>query len=231
MLAPFGSLLASAHAHQALTADLSLQEMTGLPAEYLGLALNLALENPDKLRLRATLLGEPAVACRNGQDVWLAPAGKLAPLLNLAPDVPSKSDTRLGNLSLEVPAKELAFLPALFQVRDAGDETVDGAACRVLDLALAPELAQPAKTEGWAARVWVRPDYKLAKLEFFKQHWHVIVAVNKLEFSGALPESTWQPETTEADGVLHLKPGQLRFLLDLVSRGTVPAKTAPSPEP
>jgi len=219
-LAPFITLLSVRNTGRALSADVSLVEMTGLPPDNAGLKINLSMENPDKLCLRGKVLGAEAAVCRNGQQIWAAPGGTLGTLLNQLPAVPlSKSGNKLGNFVLEVPENQLAFLPALFQVTEEGDEQVGGESCRVLDLVLIPELSRSAGAGDWSARIWVRPGNKLAKFELLKPHWHLTVAIDRLEFTGPLPKSSWQPPADQAADVLRLDAIKFKMILDFIGLG------------
>ena len=217
-LAPFVNLLTAKNAGRALSADVSVVEMTGLPAENAGLRVNLSMENPDKLRLRAKVLGADSAVCRNGQQLWAAPGAAIGALLNQLPTsaAPAKPEGRLEDFVLQLPENQLAFLPALFQVTDEGDESVNGESCRVLDLTLIPELARSAGEGDWSARIWVRSGGKLAKLELLKPHWHVTVAFDRLDFTGPLPAGTWQPPADQAADVLRLDAAKFKQLLSFI---------------
>jgi len=219
-LAPFVNLLAAKNSGRSLTAEISLVEMTGLPQDNSGLKINVSMENPDKLCLRAKVLGLESAVCRNGQQIWAAPGGTIGALLNQLPAISlTKSGGKLGNFVLELPENQLTFLPALFQITEEGDESVNGESCRVLDLALIPELARSAGAGDWSARIWVRSGNKLAKFELLKPHWHLTIAIDHLEFSGALPESTWQPPGDQAADVLKLDASKFKLLLDFIGLG------------
>ena len=220
-LAPFVNVLSARNAGRSVFADCSLVEMTGLPVEDVGLCVNIALENPDKLCLRAKLMGIQSAVCRNGQQIWAAPGGTIGALIDRLPAVaPAKSGgSKLGDFVLAVPENQLAFLPALFQVTDSGDEQINGESCRVLDLALMPELARSAGVSDWSARAWIRPGYKIAKLELLKPRWHLIVAFDKIEFSRSLPESTWQPPADQAADVLRLDAAKFKLIMEFIGLG------------
>ena len=200
--------------NRAVTLSLRLEKMSGLPQALAGTRAELALQAPDQLLVRGPLLGEEITLCRRGQELWAAPGAKLQALLALAAVrkklPPLDPEVRLEPFALPLPEKQLVFLPAFFQVRDAGVEAIDGEECRVLDLALMPELERSLEERGWAARVWVRADYKPARLVVTRPGWEIAVRFEKVTFSPKLPDSTWQPP--DAD-VLKLDPPHFQQLL------------------
>ncbi len=216
MLAPFVNLLAkdARNANRAMSLELRVIEATKLPRELAGSTASVDLEYPDKLLLRGPVLGEPVTICRNGQELWAAPGSKIEALLGNMRDLPKpKKKYKLADWALPIPEKQLVFLPVLFQVTDRGEEDVDGVTCRVLDVQLMPMLAESLKVEDWTARLWVRPDYTPAKLDFHDPQWHGVFAFDKVTFSPSLPPETWQPAPDQTD-VLKLTPQRFKQLLD-----------------
>lgn len=214
MLMPFVQVLAknASGPNRALQLTGRLEQMTGVPAELLGGGAELAIEYPDKLRLRAPVLGEMVTICRRGDELWAHPASKLEPRLPEASEK-KKRKARLEKFALPIPEKQLIFLPALFQIKDVGSETLDGESCRVLDLFLMPEAARALKAEDWAARVWARPDGKPARLSVAKKDWNIVARFERVEFSPEMPESTWHPTPEQAGDVLVLDPARYQRLL------------------
>ncbi len=220
MLMPFVNVFAkeTANPNRALQMTARLEQMTGVPPTLIGSKAELALEYPDKVRLRAPVLGEDVTICRRGQEVWAYPASKLQPLIEAAaaakklPKLDKKF--RLEPFSLPIPEKQLVFLPVLFQVNEIGSESLDGESCRVLDLFLMPELAKSLKAKDWAARVWARPSNKPARFSVAKGDWNVVVRVEQLEFSPTLPASTWEPTAEQAADVLQLDAPRYQQLLE-----------------
>jgi hypothetical protein len=220
MLLPFVNVFAKAttNPNRALQMTARLEQMTGVPPTLIGSKAELALEYPDKVRLRAPVLGEDVTICRRGQEVWAYPASKLQPLIEAAaaakklPKLDKKF--RLVPFALPIPEKQLVFLPVLFQVNEIGAEPLDGENCRVLDLFLMPELAKSLKAKDWASRVWARPNAKPARLSVAKGDWNVVVRVEQLEFSPTLPASTWEPTAEQAADVLQLDAPRYQQLLE-----------------
>ncbi len=219
LLMPFANLVAqhSRNPLRAVQLSARLETMTALPAELAGARAELALEYPDKLRLRAPVLGEMLTLCRDGQMLWVAPGSRVEALLQAAPAdrklPPADPKARLAPFRLPVPEKQLVFLPALFRVEDGGIELLDGAECRVLYLQLAPELERSLKVPGWTARVWVRKNGAPARLTVQQADWEIAVRFDRVEFSKSLPAVTWQPDAAESADVLKLTPAQYQQLL------------------
>lgn len=211
MLAPFAALFSEAHdkSNRAVAAQVTVLEMTGMPQELVRTKAEFDLAPPDKLRISSQAFDEPYVVCRNGQHLWALPGSKFEALLGQLPaSTSAKTDAKLDDFVLPVPEKELVFLPALFQVTDAGDETVGGTACRVLDATLIPELARSLNGSGWSARVWVGVNYKPVQIELTGPQWHSLVRFDALDFPPSLPSETWRPLPTQTD-VLQLNATQL----------------------
>ena len=219
VLIPFANVFAqnTKNPNRALLLSGRLELMTGLPAGLVGSRAELALQYPDRLRLRVPVLGQEVTICRRGQDVWVYPGAKVAALLSVARELKKlpKADpkARLAPFALPVPEKQLALLPALFQVKDVGAEPLDGEPCRVLDLFLLPELAKSLKARDWAARVWVRGDSKPARLSVARTGWQIAVRFERVEFSKSLPPETWEPTAEQAGDVLRLDAARYEQLL------------------
>jgi hypothetical protein len=144
LLLPFSQLLAkdAKGVNRAVTLTARLETMTDLPPELAGARAELSLEYPDKLRLHAPILGEELTVIRDGQQLWVEPGEKAAMLLKLAETTktlpPLDKKYRLEPFQLPIPEKQLVFAAALFQARTAGEESLDGALCHVIDVNLMP---------------------------------------------------------------------------------------------
>ncbi len=219
LLMPFVNVFAknTKNPNRAMQLTARLELMTGLPAALVGTRADLAVEYPDKLRLRAPVLGEELTICRRGQEVWVFPGTRAAALLEAAsvgqklPKPDSKA--QLPPFALPIPEKQLALLPVLFQVKDVGAESLDSEPCRVLDLFLMPELAKSLRARDWAARVWLRGDGKPARLSVARTGWQLAVRFERVEFSKTLPAETWVPTAEQADDVLKLDAARYEQLL------------------
>lgn len=214
-IAPFVALFSKEAANRAMTADLRVVDAAKLHPALAGQTAHLVVESPDKLLLRAPVLGREITVCRNEQDIWAAPGSAVEAILAEVelPKPPKKY--KLGKFELPIPEKQLVFLPALFQVTDEGNEMVEAQACRVLRAKLMPQLAHSLGVENWTMRVWVRADYKPAKLQIESPKGGAVLAFNKLEFSASLSAETWKPAPEQTD-VTHLKPVRYKQLLDAV---------------
>ena len=224
LLMPFANVFAkeTKNPNRAMVLTARLERLTGLPPALVGSRAEIAVQYPDKLRLRAPVLGEELTICRRGQEVWVWPGTKAAALLEAAgaagklpkPD----PQAQLAPFQLPVPEKQLALLAMLFQVKDVGAEPLDGEPCRVLDLFLMPELAKSLREKDWAARVWVRGDGRPARLSVARAGWQMAVRFERLEFSKTLPPETWQPTAEQAGDVLRLDAARYGQLLEALVR-------------
>jgi hypothetical protein len=210
-------------APHALVLDAHLLEASKLPPELQGQAVHVALRTPDALLVQAPIAGQILTVCREGDAFWVTPGSKAQALLDqssAAAPVKKKKKSKaeaalMGPLALPVPQKELVFLPVLFQVADAGDDTVGGKPCMVLDVQLMPQLAKSLHGEDWTARLWVGADYGIVQLALTGPHWSGKVAIDKLEFPAELPDAAFQPQGTD---VLRLTPEQFLGLMGQMGR-------------
>jgi hypothetical protein len=222
MLMPFVNVFAknTSNPNRALSCTLKLEQVTDLPAALVGSQAEIAVEYPDKIRLRAPILGEDVTVCRHGDEVWAYPGSKVEAMLKAAAEqkkLPKLNPKfRLEPFSLPVPEKELVFLPALFQAKDVGSEALDGVTCRVIDVYLMPELAKAVKAQNWGARVWIQPDAKPARISVAKPGWMAVVHFDQVQFAPKLPESTWEPTSEQAVDVLKLDAARYQQLLSVM---------------
>jgi hypothetical protein len=210
---------------QALVLDAHLVAASKLPPELQGQAAHLALMTPDKLLVQAPIAGRMMTVCRDGDALWATPGTQIQALLDqVTGGVPAgaapgkkkkKAGKLLGPLALPIPQKELVFLPVLFQVADAGTETVAGQPCRVLDVQLMPQLAKSLHAENWTARMWVGADYGIVQVALTGPDWSGTVLIDKLAFPATLPEGTFQPQGPD---VLRLTPEQFLDLMGELGR-------------
>jgi hypothetical protein len=220
VLRPFANLFVASPgtAKRAVTADLSIEQATNLPSEAAGEVISIRLQNPDKVYLSGVVLGQAVVVCRDGQQLWAYPGTKISALIGNPDLPPADPDFKIAPFQLPVSSKQLVFLPALFQVRDAGDETVEGVECRVLDVVLMPELARSLKVSDWAARLWVRPDYTPARVEVLNEKWHAVIGIKKLVYAPSLPPEMWQPSPEQSQDLLQLTPARFKQLIDAAAQ-------------
>ena len=201
---------------RALQLVVSIEQMTGLPPQLVGTRAEIAIEPPDKLRLRGPILGETFTLVRNGNLLWVHPAAKARLLLDPSSGFglpPPDKKFQLRAFKLPIPEKQLVFLPVLFAVTDVGRERFRGEECRVLDVRLMPELAAALEVEGWVARVWVKPDATPARLTLARRGWNIVVRFEEVVFSGSLPAGTWKPAEADSADYLELQASDYsRFL-------------------
>ena len=131
MIAPIAGVFAGSSGTQSVRANFTVLELTGAPKEFLGCAFAVAIQPPDRLAVKAEILGQRVTVCRNRQQVWAAPAKQFEAILTqLEPlPVPDPKYT-MGLFRLPFTPGQVALLPALFVATDAGAESIDGQACR-----------------------------------------------------------------------------------------------------
>ena len=202
---------------RAFTLKFRIEKSTDLPAEMLGQQAEMAVQVPDKLRLRGPLFGEIFTLVRDGEKIWISPGSKARALLNAATTgkelPPPDKKAKLTEFELPFSEKNLVFLPALFAVKDLGFEPLDGVECRVEDITLMPELADQVKTDGWIARLWITPDHKPARVTVARKGWNIVARIDAVQFAKQLPADTWKPAPEEQADLLELNPQEYdRFL-------------------
>src|ERR1700752_280902 len=85
VFSPFWSVLLTdtKSPNKACTMTIEMTEVTGrLPKQMTGAFLEAAVQFPDKVKLKAPVLGEEITVCRNGDKVWAYPGAKVEFLLN-----------------------------------------------------------------------------------------------------------------------------------------------------
>jgi hypothetical protein len=208
-----------------LALDAHLVAASKLPPQLQGESVHVALRTPDALMVQAPVEGQMLTVCRNGDALWGTPGSDIQSLIDLAASAatPEKKKKKkrseeakvFGPLVLPVPQKDLVFLPVLFQVADAGTDTVAGQPCRVLDVALMPQLAKSLHAQNWMARVWIGADYAIVQIALTGPDWSGTVGIDKVTFPASLPDSTFQPQGTD---VLRLTAAQFLALMAKVGR-------------
>lgn len=234
VLMPFVGIFARdpASGHRAIRLVLTIEQMTGLPAELAGTQAEIAIQAPDKLRLHGPILGETITLVRNGNQLWVHPAAKARALLDRPTDggelPPPEKKFQLTDFKLPIPEKQLVFLPVLFAIKEVGREVLGGVECQVLDVQLMPELARSLEVQGWVARVWIKPDATPARLTLARKGWNVVVRFDQVAFSESLPATTWRPSEQESADYLELRPKDYsRFLGAITGARMQKEKTAP----
>jgi hypothetical protein len=220
LFTPFLQVLSkeTASPYRAFEMEVRLEQMTGLPKELAGSKAFLALQAPDKLRVSGPVFGEEITLGRHGQNVWIAPGGRMEGVLDSAakagrlPNPDSKY--RLGDFCLPFTDKHLAFLPALFQVREYAAEPVDGVDCRVLEVEILEEVGKMLGGN-WKLWIWVDPHQKPVRLQVERKDFEASFRVDRLEFSEGLPKETWEG----TGDVLRLDPARYGQVMELLVGG------------
>lgn len=177
--------------------ELQMTEVTGrLPKEMEGATLEAAVQFPDKVKLRAPVLGEDVTVCRVGDEVWAVPGAKVEFLLKQFDVKPAPTRKKNTPIFLPISAQQAIFLPAIFSVERADVAemgTIGGVDFRVITAGLMPELAKSAGAEGFRAAMWVGPGYVPRRFEILQPDFTATVDVLGLRFAPSLPATTWEP--------------------------------------
>ena len=212
-------LTESNESNRAASFQLEVADVGGnLPQEIKGDILQAAVQFPDKVKLVAPVLGETFTVCRNGDEVWATPGGKVEYLISQFKVVPKKGTKLKTPIFLPITPQQAIFLPALFSVSrpDVAEvEELRGENCRVLSAGLMPELAKANKAEDFQTRVWVAPGHKVRRIEVKRRDFSAVVDVREMTFSPTLPASTWEPPATSTD-VFRTSPDMLEGLIYIV---------------
>jgi len=194
-----------------------VDDVTGFTPDLKGVSLDLSLEYPDKMLIVAPLMGEVVTICRQGTTIWIYPGSKLKELL-AQPEIVEKLPEpnrkfKLAPLGLPLPEKELAFLPALFEVTDGGDGNLEGVICQVLDVKLMPALRKSLKAEEWSARLWINPDGQLVKLILQRGKSAAAINFSLIQFERHMPPATWVPGKDQEGDVFLVPPARYDQLI------------------
>jgi outer membrane lipoprotein-sorting protein len=210
VLAPFTQVFAGSAKtkNRAITMQLRLED--GDDPKLAGTRVDFAIQMPDRLRVTAPFAGERLTVCRDGQKIWAYPGSRLQALLGdpaVAKSLPEADRKfKLAPFELPIPEKQLAFLPVLFKVTDAGDEALGEVTCRVLDLELMKGLDKALGFKNAGARIWVSPDYAPLRLVAHSEAGDATFRIEQTRFAVSLPDATWQPTAEESADVLKLTP-------------------------
>jgi hypothetical protein len=202
-------------APRAVVATCEFAGATGVDPSWIGVRAEVALEYPDRVRVEVILPDGKETAAvaavsgsggapgrfafgRVGQVCWVAPRGIERVLSALGPLPPEDPGFRLPRFAPPLPEKQLAWLPALFEVEEMPGAVAGGRTLRVRPMA---ELAREGGLEAWAATVRVGGDGRPTGLTLGRPGFAAGVEVKELRFAARLPEGTWVvPEDAVALG-------------------------------
>lgn len=235
-LAPFASALFGGGEGQpgAFVIEGTVSGATGVTSAAQGMQIRLAVQHPDSLRADVASNGQILTACRTGRELWATPeepAKALAQAAGIALDntAPDAESTPLVPLALD--AKILALLPAAFDVKDEGNEDIEGAPHRVLRFSLLPNLRKASTIPAFEARVWIHDNHQPRRLAIKGADYSIQIEIARLSFAPRFPDKAWQPE--ENQSVLRLPASVLNNLLGkmLSLKTSPPAPVIAKPSP
>lgn len=216
-LAPFASAAFGGGEGQpgAFMVEGKVTQASGKMAAAQGMQLRLALQRPDRLRADLAYNGQVLTACRAGKKLWAAPQGPMKTLAQAAgidtdATAPDEKSTPLIPLALD--PQMLAFLPVVFDVKDDGNDDIDGAPHRVLEFGLLEELRKAIKAEPFEARAWIDNDNRPRRVTVSGKDYSIQIDVERLNFASQFPDKAWQP--AEGQEVLRLPASALNELFE-----------------
>jgi hypothetical protein len=216
-LAPFASAVFGGGEGQtgAFVAECKVTAATGKMSAAQGTQLRLALQRPDHLRADIAYNNQVLTACRAGKELWAAPEGAMKTLAQAAgidTEKTAPDEKSLPLIPLALDPQMLAFLPVVFDVKDRGNEEIDGAQHRVLEFCLLEELRKAIKAEPFEARVWIAGDYRPRRVTVSGKDYSIQVEIERLDFASQFPIKVWQP--SEGQQVLRLPASALNELFE-----------------
>ncbi len=202
---PFiGVLLTESNAkNRAAEIELEMVDVGGrLPAQMEGAVFKGSVQFPDKVRLDAPVMGETFTVCRQGDEVWATPGGKMEFLISKFQVVPKQTPPLATPVYLPITAQQAIFLPALFSVARPDVAEIDelrGETCRVITVKLMSGLAENLNAGDFEARLWIAAGHRLRRVEVERADFSVTVDVRSMKFVPSLPASTWDPPEGSTD--------------------------------
>jgi len=197
-LSPFASAVFGGSEGQprAFVAECVVESASGKLAAAEGMRLRLALQSPDHLRADLAYNGQLLTACRAGNELWALPEAPLRALalaagIDVEDTEPDQSSPPLIPLALN--PQLLVFLPAVFDVKDLGNEDIGGTPHRVIEFELIPQLRKAIKAEPFTARAWLDAENHPRRVVVSGDNYTIQVGVDKLTFTQLLPTEAWQP--------------------------------------
>lgn len=203
--------------NRALTIKLRLAEVEGGGSASLasGATLSIDLQVPDKARLRGSLGGAEAIVWRDGDRVRAWPAEVVRPLLEQLPD--ATGTRNLPALILPLTNQQIVFAPALFRVADKGGTEFRGESCRLLQLALIPEISDALGVGQWIVQASIlTPEAVPARIQAIGPGWKGDIHVDALQLHPSLPDATWKPTDETAANAIDVPPAKLAALVEML---------------
>ena len=219
-LAPIASAVFGATAGQpgALVAECQVAEATGPLAPARGTRFRLALQAPDRMRVDVIRTNEKLTACRNGTELWAVPAESMRTLAQAAglPTSPATDSAATPLVPLALNPQMLAFLPAVFDVKDLGMENGQ----RILQFGLLPEIQQSIQAEAFTGRAWIGDDYRPARIVIDGPGFSLDIRIDKLGYAEQLAATAWQPDAGQ--DALRLPASALNGLFENMLSAKIP---------
>ena len=205
-----------AGSNRAMALHATVTDSNAQPPELIGAHLAMYLQPADKALFQFCALGSVMTVCRQGQTVWVAPADKLAPLLQqVEAKPPTKADKEpIAPVRLKVPTTLFWLLFRLVPVKEAGSGDLNGTACRKVDVK-----PPDGDDKNGYMRLWLRADnHMLARMEWHGTNSHSTITVDDLKFVPALPPGVFDPASVPPEARLAVPAERFRALMSLVGK-------------
>ena len=205
-----------AGSNRAMALHATVTDSDAQPPELIGAHLAMYLQPADKAFFQFCALGSVMTVCRQGQTVWVAPADKLAPLLQqVEAKPPTKADKEpIAPVRLKVPTTLFWLLFRLVPVKEAGGGELNGVACRKVDVK-----PPDGDDKNGYMRLWLRADnHMLARMEWHGTNSHSTITVDDLKFVPALPPGVFDPAAVPPETRLAVPADRFRALMSLVGK-------------
>lgn len=202
--------------NRAFTVHWRVTEATAQPPEFRGTRLKLLCQAPDKVCFQFLALDGVVTLCRNGQNVWMSPADRLAPLLQQVEQKPPTHDDRepLAPIRLTIPTRLFWVFFYLISVQDAGNAPMGSVPCRRVDF------HPPDARKGEFLRLWINntDPGKPERVEFFEPDRHSTLDVEDARVSVSIPASEFEPDATQRANLLNVPVERFRPLMTLLGK-------------
>lgn len=194
-------------------ARFKIVEAEGVSDKFRGQEVELALQAPDRLFLKATISGKQFHLGRNGQELWIYAADKKfcligqpgVALFTEPTDAGTSSQLRkvstreaptassLKPLHSPISRTRLAYLPRYVNVMRQPDEQIGPHLCTVLSAVPTPEAIQKRRLPDVRLELWARQSDRLPqRIRYSNNHGvRLTFEAQEMDFGPAWPSARW----------------------------------------
>ncbi len=204
---------------RAISARIEVIESRGLPKWAASIAVDVAVDAPERLWMAGTVDKQQIEIGRHGQQLWMWAPGKSFGVVG-EPGVPrfanapeTSGDTaQLGPLAVPVNRTLLALAPQFFRAESAGTELVGGGKCRILKITAGWLLRHFVEPAPIAATLWVREADGWPVQVRYRDSERVdaLIALRNLQVEPPIPETRWRLPAAAEGKVEHVALSHLQ---------------------